>query len=157
MNLIEVIPDNCFACQLCELACSFYHEKECSHTKSRIKILKDSEWAFDFPLLCIQCAEAPCIESCPTEALHRDETTGVVLVDNELCNGCEACIDACPLGGLALDREKNIVFKCDLCGGDPECVKWCPSEALTLKEVDLDSSARASYMDRSSKLLQIVN
>lgn len=158
VKLIEVIPDNCFGCQLCEMACSFYHEQECSHTKSRIKILKDSEWAFDFPLLCIQCAEAPCIEVCSTEALHRDETTGVVLAEDELCIDCGLCVTACPIRALALlDEGKVRILKCDMCGGDPECVKWCPSEALTLKEVDLDSPARAAYMDRSSKLLQIVS
>ena len=110
MNLIEVIPDNCTGCRLCEMACSFHHEQECSSTKSRIKILKEREWAFDFPLFCIQCVEAPCIESCPMEALHRDEATGVVLVDAEACIGCEDCLAACPLHAFALDEERYIIF-----------------------------------------------
>lgn len=154
MNLIEVIPENCTGCRLCEMACSFHHEQECSWTKSRIKILQGTEWAFDFPLLCIQCAEAPCIESCPMDALYRDEATGVVLLDAENCTGCEACIDACPLHALALDEGKAIVFKCDLCGGDPECVKWCTRGALILKEVEVDSPAREAYMDKARKCLQ---
>ncbi len=76
-----------------------------------------------------------------------------MLLDDELCNGCEACIDACPLGGLSLDRGKNIVFKCDLCGGDPECEKICSREVLILKEVDITSSARMSFRDETAKLL----
>lgn len=155
-NLIEVIPDNCRGCRLCEMACSFRHEKECSTTKSRIKVLKDSEWAFDCPLLCIQCAEAPCIKSCPSGALSRDEATGLVGVDAEACNGCGDCISACPIHASALDEEKGIIFKCELCGGDPECVKWCAHGTITLKEVDLDSPNRKAFMDRASKYLQVV-
>ena len=156
MHLIEVIPDKCTGCELCVMACSFHHEQECSRTKSRIKILKGREWAFDFPVHCIQCATAPCIESCPMDALHRDEATGVVLVDADACNGCEACINVCPIDALALDEDRDIVFKCDLCGGDPECVKWCTRDVLVLKEVDLDSPDRKAYMDKASETLQAV-
>ncbi len=154
IKLIEVLPDNCTGCRVCEMLCSLLHEQECSTSKSRIKILKGKEWAFDFPLLCIQCAESPCIDSCPMEALHRDETTGIVVVDAELCNGCGVCLTECPIRALTLDEQKDIVFKCDLCGGDPECVKWCTREALILKEVDIDLPARKSYIDKASKLLQ---
>ena len=154
LNLIEVLPDNCTGCRVCEMMCSLRQSQECSSRKSRIKILKGKEWAFDFPLLCIQCAEAPCMESCPMEALHRDETTGIVAVDSEVCNGCAVCVSVCPTHALALDEEKGIVFKCDLCHGDPECVKWCTREALIMKEVDIDSPARKSYADKASRLLQ---
>ena len=155
MKLIEVHPENCVGCEICEMVCSFHHEQECSVTKSRVKVLHDSiRWAFDQPLLCIQCAESPCIESCSVGALSRDEATGVVVVD-AICNGCGECIPACPLHALALDEKNGVVFKCDLCGGDPECVKWCNRGALTLEEVDLDSPARKAFVDESSKRLQI--
>lgn len=134
---IEVIPENCTGCQLCVMACSFHHEKECSVTKSCIKILSDGEWAFDFPLLCLQCEEATCVESCPNEVLYKDEATGAVLVHTEDCVGCGICIEACPFHALALDEEKAVIFKCDLCGGDPECVKWCSKGALIYKEISL--------------------
>ena len=157
MKLIEVIPENCSGCRLCEMACSFHHEQECSTTGSRIKILQGREWAFDFPLLCIQCAEAPCIESCPVGALSRDKQTGMVLLDAKACTGCELCIDACPLHALALDTSKDIVFKCDLCGGDPECVKWCTREALILSETQIDSPVRETYMRNARECLQTIS
>jgi len=152
-KLIEVNLSNCTGCRVCEMVCSLRHEEECSSTKSRIKILRDEEFGNHLVLLCIQCAEAYCVESCPTEALQRDDQTGVVLLDEELCNGCEACIDACPLGALTFNRDKNIVFKCDLCGGDPECVKWCDREAIIVIEDDIASPARKSFMEETSKLL----
>ena len=155
VKLIEVHPENCTGCERCGMVCSFHHEQESSITKSRIKVLHDTDrFAWDCPLLCTQCAEAPCIESCSVGALNRDESTGVVVVDG-ICNGCGECITACPLHALALDEEKAVVFKCDLCGGDPECMKWCDREVLILKEVDLDSPARKAFMDKASKYLQI--
>lgn len=155
-NLIEVNPDNCRGCRLCEMACSLHHKQECSTTKSRIRILKDDQWAFDFPLLCIQCAEAPCLASCSTGALYRDEGTGVVTVDVKSCVGCGDCIPACPIHALLLDEAEAIVFKCDLCAGDPDCVKWCPNQALILKEVEVDSPDRKVFLDRASKYIQTV-
>ena len=153
VNLVEVIPDNCTGCRLCEMACSLRHEQECSTSKSRIKILHGKEWSFDFPVLCIQCAPAYCVESCTTEAIYREEVTGIVAVDAGLCTGCGECLTACPLRALALDEEKGIIRKCDLCGGDPECVRCCPVEALALREADLNSPARMYFTDRASKLI----
>jgi len=155
-NVIEVIPEKCTGCRLCEMACSFHHNQECSTAKSRIKILQHSKWVFDCPLLCIQCVEAPCMESCPTQALSRDEATGVVVLNAEVCIGCGECLTACPLRALALDEERGTILKCDLCGGDPECVKWCPQEALILKEVDINSPARKAFAVKVSKYLEAV-
>jgi anaerobic carbon-monoxide dehydrogenase iron sulfur subunit len=156
IKLVAVDPDKCTGCRLCEMACSFRHAQECNSTKSRIRILHGKEWAFDFPLLCMQCAEAPCVESCPTNALHRDEGAGVVLHDVDLCSGCEQCVSACPVQALSVDAEQMIVFKCDLCGGDPECVKWCTRGALIFREIDINSPDRQVYSDKASRCLESV-
>jgi len=153
MNLIEVLHDKCVGCRLCEMVCSLVHEGECSTTKSRIRIFRDEEFGNNLVSLCIQCAEPYCVESCAYGALSRDGETGVVLVDDKLCSGCEVCLVACPLGAVSLDKEKDIVFKCDLCGGDPECVKVCSREALVVKDVDPASPDRKSFMEETSKLL----
>jgi len=96
------------------------------------------------------------MEACPQGAFSRDERTGVVSLDPEKCTGCEACIPVCPVRGLALDRARRVVLKCDLCAGDPECVKWCPNEALILKEVEIDSPARKTFMEQAGKYLRAV-
>jgi Fe-S-cluster-containing dehydrogenase component len=101
----------------------------------------------------MQCADAYCIESCAYGALSRSNKTGAVLVDDQLCNGCEACVVACPLRALSLDKEKRIVFKCDLCGGEPECVKVCSREALIVKDTDPASHERKSLIVQTSKAL----
>lgn len=156
MKLIEVSHDKCVGCRLCEMVCSLGHEGECSTTKARIRIFRDEEFGNNLVSLCMHCAETYCAESCPLGAISRDAKTGAVLVDNKLCNGCEACLVACPLGAMSFDREKEVAFKCDLCGGDPECVKWCTRGALSLKETGFASPVRKSFMDETSKLLSLV-
>ena len=153
MKLIEVFHDNCVGCRLCEMVCSLVHEGECSTAKSRIRIYRDEEFGNNLVSLCIQCPDAYCLESCTSGALSRDERTGAVVVDDQSCTTCEACVVACPVGAVYLNTEKDTVFKCDLCGGDPECVQVCAREALILKDVDLASPDRKSFVAETSKLL----
>jgi len=135
------------------MVCSLTHEHECSTAKSRIRILRDEEFGNNLISLCIQCADAYCMQSCAYGALSRSSKTGAVLVDDQLCDGCEACVIACPLGAISLDKENKVVFKCDLCGGDPECVKVCAREALIETDTDPASQERNSLMAETSKAL----
>jgi Fe-S-cluster-containing hydrogenase component 2 len=35
------------------------------------------------------------------------------------------CVSACPFGAMGFDQERQKVFKCNLCDGDPQCVQFC--------------------------------
>ncbi len=153
MKLIDVIHNNCVGCRLCEMFCSLVHEGECSTTKSRIKIHRDEEFGNNRVSLCWHCTDAYCLESCAYGALSRDEQTGAVVVDDESCTACEACILACPVGAMSLNKEKDTVFKCNLCDGDPECVKVCFRKALALIEIDPAAPERKALMAETSRLL----
>ncbi|WGM89454.1 MAG: 4Fe-4S dicluster domain-containing protein [Candidatus Bathyarchaeum tardum] len=85
---------------------------------------------------CRLCEDAPCVVTCPRDALKQNEETGVIKVDEEKCNGCGWCIEACDYGALELHPETKQVFVCDLCDGEPECVKWCPEGALEFTSKD---------------------
>lgn len=51
-------------------------------------------------------------------------------VDNEICVGCGACVDACPVGAIKLEGGIAIVSDgCISCGA---CVSSCPTNAITL-------------------------
>jgi Fe-S-cluster-containing hydrogenase component 2 len=54
------------------------------------------------------------------------------MVDEDKCDGCGWCIEACDYGAIMIHPEKKVVFVCDLCKneGEPQCVKLCPEEAL---------------------------
>jgi Fe-S-cluster-containing dehydrogenase component len=76
------------------------------------------------------CEDPICVASCPRDALTKDEKTGIILVDEEKCNGCAWCIEACEFGAITLHPIKKKVLICDLCEGDPKCVQCCPTDAL---------------------------
>src|SRR5574341_705920 len=48
---------------------------------------------------CKHCAQAGCLEVCPTHALMRTDL-GNVVVQQDVCNGCRACIGACPTDSI---------------------------------------------------------
>ena len=58
-----------------------------------------------------------------------------IRVDDDLCTGCETCLDRCQMDAIKIDEGKaNIDL--DFCIGCGLCVSTCPSEALTLKQKD---------------------
>jgi len=95
MKLIEISQKDCVGCRLCEMVCSLSHEGECSTTGSRIKVLRDEEFGNNLVSVCLQCADPKCMEACASNAITRDEGTGIVKIDTEACIGCEICIDSC--------------------------------------------------------------
>jgi len=97
--------------------------------RSRIKVIKNDEKGLDVVSVCVQCEEAPCIASCPVDAISRNNDYAIN-INQELCTLCELCTEACPYGGISLDKQSGEIFVCDLCGGDPACVKWCPTNAI---------------------------
>src|SRR5262249_42380031 len=47
--------------------------------------------------VCKHCANAPCLEVCPTGAILRTEFD-TVYINGPACNGCRDCVSACPFG-----------------------------------------------------------
>lgn len=92
------------------------------------------------PILCMHCRNAPCISACQVKAVTRRED-GIVLINPEICNGCKACIKACPYEAIYFNDELRIAQKCTMCahlldkGWDmPRCVEQCPHEAIKFGE-----------------------
>jgi electron transfer flavoprotein alpha subunit len=55
-----------------------------------------------------------------------------LLIDEEACTGCEACVAECPYGALEMKGDVVTVNdKCTFCGA---CVEVCPVEALSLEK-----------------------
>ena len=96
--------------------------------------------------VCKHCANAACLEACPTGALVRTEF-GTVYVQQDICNGCGFCVPACPFG--VIDRapkagtfEAGTAHKCTLCYDrlkddmTPACAKSCPTASIQFGDVD---------------------
>ncbi len=129
-KLLLVDMDKCTGCMQCSLACSLIKEDLFDPARGRIKVLKREDIALGISLLCEQCDTYPCIDACPDGALSRDEETGIISVDAEICTQCGACVDACPYHGIRLHPETDTPIICDLCGGDPYCAKHCVPGAI---------------------------
>lgn len=131
---VHVHSELCRDCQACALACSLYHENECSLELARLRIAKDmATYTFDVRL-CQHCETPDCLAACPAEAIRLDDQ-GVALIDDDLCLRCGNCPSACPHGALFYNAARDRYLKCDLCAGRPEgqiCVEVCPVGALTL-------------------------
>lgn len=131
------------------MICSFSHEGKFSPHLSRITVIKEDKYGFDYPVLCHQCDICPPISVCPLSALKRNEH-GVISVNKDICTGCGSCIGACIFHALKLDSFSKP-FACDLCNGNLFCVDRCPTRALTYEE----SEAAMNHVEEASaKLLK---
>jgi len=115
---------NCSGCRRCEVVCAIKHEGRIWPEASRVRVFMLTP-TLEIPHLCTQCDDAPCIPSCPTNALSRSEKTGAILVDAEKCISCSKCIAACPGRVPFLHPATNKAIICDLCDGAPECARVC--------------------------------
>jgi len=124
-------PEKCNGCRICELVCSGVKEGGFNPLVSRIRTVR-IEPLINTSIACRLCEDPKCVKSCPRKALRVDENTGVIIVDEERCDGCCWCIEACEFGTIFLHPEKRKAFVCDLCGMDPKCIEFCPKDALAL-------------------------
>ena len=126
--------DLCIGCRSCAAACALWY-----HNQANVMLGEIGETAVT-PLHCRHCEQPTCVESCPTDALQKDEY-GFVHRSNLLCIGCHSCVFACPFGVIDLQFKKHVTAKCDLCidrvlqDKIPRCVATCPAGALSFKEI----------------------
>lgn len=136
----------CFGCQTCTVSCKVCNEVPRELYWNRIESLDGDvlyqatgtfpnlKLAFR-PLVCNQCDKPACFANCPAGAISKDESTGIVFIDPEICIGCGTCVTACPYSMPVIDKESTLASKCDFCadrvkeGKDPYCVESCPGRA----------------------------
>ena len=89
----------CVQCYACQISCKqayflppgvFFNRVVTGETGRYPMVRKHT-----FPVLCNHCADAPCVDVCPTKASYKRED-GIVIIDHDKCVGCKYCIMACP-------------------------------------------------------------
>lgn len=101
---------------------------------------------FYLPRLCNHCSEPSCLEACPTGALYKREEDGLVLRNEDTCDGQQQCAAACPYKKIYFNQERGVSQHCIGClpriekGVAPACVRQCPGRAVFIGFIDDESS-----------------
>ena len=153
------IIDNrkCIGCHACTVACKSEHDVPVGVNRTWVKqtekgVFPDSRRLFSV-LRCNHCTDAPCVEICPTEALHTRED-GIVDFNNERCIGCKSCMQACPYDALYIDPQTSTAAKCNYCahrieiGLEPACVNVCPEHAIISGDMENPETEIAQLLSR---------
>lgn len=162
----------CVGCRGCTVACKSEFQVPLGKWQSCVQ-QKDSGTypqtrRHFLPLLCNHCANSPCVEICPVDPVERiyespegesisfegkatyQRPDGVVLVDEDICVGCGACIVECPYGARFFhplkkaggDPVNNSIGKCTYCahridkGVVPSCVNTCLGKARIFGDIN---------------------
>lgn len=180
----------CFGCQTCAVACKVANNLPKDVLFNRVKTVggetvdtaggayPDCTLSY-LPVQCQHCGKPACFAVCPTGATTKDEKTGIVSVDSDLCIGCEACIKACPYEGVrtlikspeyylevvvgehdAPSHKGGTVEKCTFCKNlidrdeVPACMQLCPGRARHWGDLDdPESDASKAIAGRETMFL----
>jgi molybdopterin-containing oxidoreductase family iron-sulfur binding subunit/tetrathionate reductase subunit B len=161
----------CIGCDTCSIACKM--ENSVPIGQNRLRILNPQQkTVFDkptgkypdvsmewWPVMCQHCEDAPCIDDCPTYAIHMRED-GMVEIDEEMCVGCQNCGEACPYDAIDFNSEVGTADKCNMCdhrvqdGLQPMCVEVCPTRAIHYGDVEDTNGKLAKLVsNRSADIL----
>ncbi len=116
---ITIDEKACWGCKTCELACK--QEMQSADGIRLILVTEDGpriengKPVFIYRVhMCRHCDDPPCADTCPEDAISKRDD-GIVVLDDTLCSGCQACISACPYDAIDFDADRSIAQKCNLC------------------------------------------
>lgn len=143
MKRLFIDVEKCYKCKKCEAECeTFYHKTGQLKTDIRNNgIEKLLAYGAQY-IVCRRCEEPFCINTCPNQALEKDEK-GILHRYSFRCTSCKSCSVGCPFGTIYPEILSYKTSFCDLClnkTGDltPLCVKSCPKDGLKYIEIDED-------------------
>ncbi len=139
----------CVGCHACQIACRDRNDlMNPGEIFRKVDTFEGGKfpnpWFYPLSIACNHCANPACVAACASGAMYKDEETGLVLHDDELCIGCGTCTEACPYQEpILIEKEgKTVAAKCDGCytltskGMNPVCVDACGMRALEFGELE---------------------
>ena len=101
-----------------------------------------NSYYFYLPRLCNHCTRPACAEACPTGAMYKRREDGIVLRNEEVCQGFRFCAEACPYKKIYFNYVRNVSQHCIMCfprleqGVAPACARQCPGRLAFVGYLD---------------------
>lgn len=75
----------------------------------------------------------------------------IIQINEEKCNGCGACADACHEGAIGMVNGKARLLRDDYCDGLGDCLPACPTGAITFVEREAAAYDEAAVLANKAK------
>ena len=103
-----------------------------------------NSYYYYLPRLCNHCTHPACVEACPSGAMSKRPQDGIVVRDEQTCQGKRACAKACPYKKIYFNQQRQVSQHCMMClpriedGVAPACARQCPGRLVFVGYLDDD-------------------
>ena len=78
----------------------------------------------------------------------------IIRIDEEKCNGCGLCAEACHEGAIGMVDGKAKLLREDYCDGLGDCLPACPTNAISFEDREAPAYDHAAVMAAKAKKQQ---
>ena len=79
----------------------------------------------------------------------------IIQIDEEKCNGCGACANACHEGAIQMIDGKARLIRDDYCDGLGDCLPACPTDAIHF--IEREAAAYATRLKDTWMQKKLIN
>jgi Fe-S-cluster-containing dehydrogenase component len=134
MKKLLIDLDTCSQCAECGMLCSYIKHP----ANDGISSLRELA---HFAIICRKCDDAPCVVSCPWEAIEM-QPYNMLKRYMMRCTSCKSCSRACPFGTIYPETIPFVISRCDYCldrlkeGESPICLESCTRGGIRYAQVE---------------------